>query len=93
VEAAVQETKAAVHEAKVPVASTAEGKKASEEIAVGHWVRIEGLVNAVEMNGRTGVVRRRHGCVTTGRWQVRVDGKDHTLAERNLRLERVEVED
>ena len=60
---------------------------------MGHWVRIEGLVNTVELNGRTGVVKRRHGAPATGRWMVVVDGKTMALAERNLRLERVEVED
>ena len=55
----------------------------------------EGAVTyqSVAMNGRTGVVKRRHGAPATGHWMVMVDGKTFPFAERNLRLERVEVED
>jgi hypothetical protein len=86
--APVPETKA---EEKKAADKADKGKK--EEIAVGHWVRIEGLVQTVAMNGRTGVVKRRHGAPATGHWMVMVDGKTFPFAEKNLRLERVEVED
>jgi hypothetical protein len=62
-------------------------KVKADEIAVGHWVRIDGLVVAVEMNGRTGLVRGRH----YERWVVRVDGKDSTFPAKNLSLERVDL--
>jgi len=66
-------------------------KEPSEDMAVGHCVRIEGLLASVELNGRTDMVKRRHG--GHGRWIVWVDGKEHTFDAKNLRMERVEVED
>ena len=66
-----------------------EAKADDNDIAVGHTVHIEGLVVALDMNGRTGVVTGRYH----DRWVVRVDGKDCNFAAKNLRLERVEVSD
>ena len=65
-----------------------EAKADDNDIAVGHTVHIEGLVVALDMNGRTGVVTGRYH----DRWVVRVDGKDCNFAAKNLRLERVEVD-
>ena len=59
----------------------------TDDIAVGHTVHIEGLVVAVDMNGRTSVVQGRYH----DRWVVRVDGKDCNFATKNLRLERVDL--
>ena len=61
--------------------------KAKKEIAVGQWVRVEGMVNTVEMNGQRGLVKRMREGPVTGRWVVEVDGTRHTIAERNLRVE------
>ena len=63
-------------------------KVKADDIAVGHTVHIEGLVVAVDMNGRTGVVQGRYH----DRWLVRVDGKDCNFPAKNLRLERVDLD-
>jgi hypothetical protein len=78
--------KAAARAAKEE-ARAAKEKKEKKEIAVGQWVRVEGLVNTVEMNGQRGLVKRMREGRWTGRWVVEVDGTRHTIAERNLRVE------
>ena len=64
-----------------------EEKERKEEIAVGQRVRIEGLINTVEMNGQRGLVKKMRVGPVKGRWVVEVDGTRHTIAERNLRVE------
>ena len=66
----------------------AEAKAKADDIAVGHTVHIEGLLVAVDMNGRTDVVTGRYH----DRWVVRVDGKDCNFAAKNLRLEVVDLD-
>jgi hypothetical protein len=73
--------------AKEEARAAKEERERKEEIAVGQRVRIEGLINTVEMNGQRGLVKKMRVGPVTGRWVVEVDGTRHTIGERNLRVE------
>jgi len=42
-------------------AAKEERERKGKAIAVGQWVRVEGLVNTVEMNGQRGLVKKMRG--------------------------------